>query len=72
MEKRCRLAKAYGWSDDYIRKGITGATGWIYNNWARENENSVWGSSEVRISPGYVKQEYQKRFDELWQQMKSQ
>jgi len=50
--------KTYGWTLDYVRKGITGAQGWVYYNWACENESSLWGRSLVRKSPGYVKQEY--------------
>jgi hypothetical protein len=51
------LAKTYGWTDDYIRKGITGAKGWVYANWARENEMTVFGAIEERKSDGYVAQE---------------
>lgn len=64
--------RAYGWSEEYVRLKITGARGWIYANWARENENTVWGNSEARKSDGYVKQEYLKRVEQVWQTMKSQ
>lgn len=48
-----------------MRKGITGAKGWVYYNWAVENEATVWGSRKERKSPGYVKQEYLKRLAEF-------
>ena len=57
--------KAYGWTADYIRFEITGAEGWIYYNWAYENEASVWGSG-VRAVDGYVKQEW-KQIIKSWQ-----
>ena len=65
ITKRARLMRAYGWSPDYVRKGITGAQGWVWYNWALENEASVWGVWLERTTPGYVKQEYQKRLKAL-------
>jgi len=53
--------KAYGWTPDFVRKGITGAQGWVYANWALENESSVWGGGLERKSDGYLKQEWKKR-----------
>ena len=50
--------KAFGWTEDHVDWELDGAQGWAYANWARENEACVWGSSERRRSPGYVKQEY--------------
>jgi hypothetical protein len=52
--------KAYGWTADYIRFDLIGAQGWVYYNWALENEASVWGSSIRPASAGYVKQEWNK------------
>jgi hypothetical protein len=60
-----RLAHAYGWSVNHIRKEITSAQGWVYYNWALENEASVWGDRLDRKSDGYVKQERKKIFKEL-------
>lgn len=47
----------YGWTPDYVRKGIPGAQGWVYANWAREQAVGLFGPNEVRKSDGYVKQE---------------
>ena len=60
LDKRCRLMKTYGWTADYVRFEVTGAEGWIYYNWATENEASVWGSGVVNKTPSYVKQEWLK------------
>lgn len=49
--------RCFGWTPDYIRKGITGAQGWAYFAWALENEMSMFGSSVERKSDGYIKQE---------------
>ena len=51
--------RTFGWTPDFVRKGITGAEGWIYYNWAMENEASIWGSGLDRRTPGYVKQEFE-------------
>jgi len=52
--------KSYGWTEDYVKYGITGARGWVFFNWAIENESRVWGGNVVHTTPGYVKQHYQK------------
>ena len=55
--------KTYGWTQDYVRKGLTGAQGWAFYNWALESESrnaGVWGAVLDRKSPGYVKQEMQR------------
>lgn len=60
--------KSYGWTPSFVRKGITGAQGWVYYNWAQENEASVWGTG-IRVKGrdgGYVRQETE-RILELWQ-----
>lgn len=49
--------KAYGWTADYVRKELVGAHGWVYFNWAIENESSVFGSGIERKGLGYVGQE---------------
>lgn len=47
----------FGWSADFIRKKLPGAQGWVYMNWARENDIGLFGSGEERKTPGYVAQE---------------
>lgn len=49
--------RSYGWSADYVADELDGAQGWVYANWARENEASVWGSGIERVGDGYVRQE---------------
>lgn len=49
--------RSYQWKPDFVRYEITGAEGWVYYNWALENESSVWGSGLEKKSPGYLKQE---------------
>lgn len=56
----------FGWSADYVRKGIPGAQGWVYYNWAVQNEATVWGTGREQKSDGYVRQET-KRILEIWQ-----
>jgi hypothetical protein len=51
---------SYGWSEDYVRKQLTGAKGWVYYNWAKENAASLLGALWERKSPGYVAQERQR------------
>jgi hypothetical protein len=57
VEKRARLMKAYGWSEKRVAEKLDGAQGWVWFNWALENEASVWGSGIERKGDGYVKQE---------------
>lgn len=63
MEKRCRLMRSYGWKPDFVRKGITGAQGWVYYNWALENEANVWGAGVRVKGAGYVKQETERKLE---------
>lgn len=49
--------KSYGWSETYVSEELTGAQGWVFFNWAVENESSVWGSSIERKGDGYIAQE---------------
>ena len=51
----------YGWTRDYVMDEITGAQGWVAYNWAAENAARMAGSSWVRTTDGYVKQEYKWR-----------
>lgn len=60
--------KSFGWSEDYVRKGITGAKGWVFYNWAIENEASIWGDRLERKTDGYVKQEKKKILEQLTKQ----
>jgi hypothetical protein len=60
VEKQCLLMKTFGWTPDYVMEEITGAQGWVYRNWALENEATMWGESLVRRTPGYVRQEMEK------------
>jgi hypothetical protein len=56
FEKRCRLIKSYGWSEEYIRKRLPGARGWAYYFWAVQNEATMFGNG-LDVSGGYVSQE---------------
>lgn len=59
--------KVFGWPADYVRKGITGAQGWVYYNWAREHEATIWGQRLERQTDGYIRQET-KKLIAIWQQ----
>lgn len=50
---------------DIIRKGITGAEGWAYYNWAVEDDAGFWGAKFERKTDSPVKQEYKKRLKRL-------
>jgi len=52
--------KSYGWTEHYVKFGIIGAKGWVFYNWARQNELSLFGSSERQTSKGYIAQEIDK------------
>jgi len=47
----------FGWSRDHVMFEVPGAEGWVWYNWATENEATVWGQELERRSPGYVKRE---------------
>jgi hypothetical protein len=47
IEKRGLLMSFFGWSEDYVRR-MNGAQGWVWYNYAKENQASFWGSSLVR------------------------
>jgi len=52
--------RAYGWTPDFVRLKITSAQGWVYYNWAKENEMTVLGANYELKTPGYIGQEKQK------------
>ena len=39
---------------------MNGAQGWVYFNYAKENEATIWGNTLERVGEGYVEQEYKK------------
>lgn len=51
--------KEYGWTPDFVRKGITGVQGWVYYFWAVESE------SLEKSTTGYVKREWLKLMAKL-------
>ena len=60
LEKQCLLMKAYGWTPEFCDFEITGAEGWSYWAWARQNEATIWGS-HIEPVEGYVAQEIKRR-----------
>lgn len=52
--------KAYGWTPEFCDFEITGAEGWSYWAWARQNEATIWGS-HIEPVEGYVAQEIKRR-----------
>lgn len=52
--------RTYGWTLDYVKKGLTGAESWVWYNWAIENEMSAFGLVYKRKSAGYIRQEIDK------------
>jgi hypothetical protein len=55
----------YGWQPDFVRRGIPGAHGWVYYNWAMERELSMFGPVYQLKSESYVRQEWRKRISAL-------
>lgn len=49
----------WGWSEEKVRR-MNGAQGWVYFNYAKENEATIWGNTLERVGEGYVEQEYKK------------
>lgn len=43
--------------EQFVDFGLDGDKGWVLYNWARQSEATVWGTGEVPVSPGYIKQE---------------
>jgi hypothetical protein len=60
VEKICRLMSFYGWSEDYVLRRLIGARGWIYFNYAIENQMIVVGKNSERKTDGYVAREMRK------------
>jgi hypothetical protein len=52
--------KHYGFTEKHIRTGMTGMKGWVFRNWAIENEASLFGEKSVRKSKAYIAQEIDK------------
>lgn len=50
----------YGWSEDYVRKGITGAKAWVYDDWLREEAIVRDGMVLKRETPGFIRQEIER------------
>ena len=44
-----------------MRFGVTSAKLTVYSNWALEAESTMFGAVAARRSPGYVKQEKQRK-----------
>ena len=65
VEKRCRLMSTYGWSEQYVKWGITGARGWVFFTWAMEAQASLFGSGLRRTSDGYRAQEIKKQLEKI-------
>ena len=57
VEKRGLLMREFGWSLKHVKFGMTGAEGWIWYNWARENLVTAFGPIYKRTSDGYIRQE---------------
>jgi len=49
--------RCFGWTPDFVRFKITSAQGWIYYDWAKQNETTMFGAAWKRKNPGYVAQE---------------
>ena len=58
------LMRTYGWTRDYILDELDGAEGWVWFNWAQENEASVWGTGVKVVGSGYIGQEKQRLLKE--------
>ena len=52
--------KSYGWTEDYVKFGLIGAKGWVYYNYAVENEARIWGNPVKPRKNRYVKQHWEK------------
>ena len=49
--------RTYGWTLKHVRTEITGAQGWVWYNWALENEMTAMGPMVKRVTDGYISQE---------------
>ena len=52
--------QTFGWSGEYVRKGITGAQGWAYYAWAMANESAKWMQPPLDPNRGFVWQEIER------------
>ncbi len=52
--------RTYGWSLRHVRLEMTGAQGWVWYNWALENEATAMGPAYKRTTDGYIRQERDK------------
>lgn len=57
----------YQLSEDFVRKKLPGAKGWVMFNWALEHEASMWGGGIQRSGKGYVGQEVESIIKQLKQ-----
>lgn len=57
MTKRAELMSFYGWTEDYVMFGLTGAKAWTYYAYAVENRASAFGNNIKRTTDGYLDQE---------------
>lgn len=48
----------------HCRRGMSGAEGWVWYNWARQNDVGAFGTNEVPTSPGYLKREIEAVLEE--------
>lgn len=60
-EKHGRCMARYGWTERFCWTGISTAKSAVYDNLAKEQEITAFGPLWERKSPGYVKQEIEKR-----------
>jgi hypothetical protein len=52
--------REFGWSERHIMFGITGAKGWHYYSWSRENCGSAFQSPQERVGGGLIQEEKKK------------
>lgn len=48
-------------TEKHVRTGMTGARGWVFYNWAVENETQIWGTGLKRTTKGYIAQEMERQ-----------
>jgi hypothetical protein len=59
-DKHGKLMKEFGWTRDYVRLKITSAQGWVWYNWARQNEATMFGFNWKLSGRGYIGQQIDK------------
>ena len=50
----------FGWSPEYVRKGITGAQGWAYYMWATAQAAAGMMQGPLEPSGGYISQQIER------------